>query len=122
MLGLVTYFVIIAVIGKSWIQMFSPDFSIEQSEKSAKITVSGTASFSNVGKILGWIRNLPESCSQVVVNVENATVVDHNFLSKIKMENERSASRTVTIDGLSSPLKAVSPHPLGMRIRSEESI
>jgi MFS superfamily sulfate permease-like transporter len=84
---------------------------------SAKLTIQGSALFSNVHGALAWLADLPTSCRMVRFDFSQVSFVDHSFLLRIVMERQRYADREIRLEGLDADCRAFSSHELATRVR-----
>ncbi len=116
-IGLGSYLVFISLCGGSLRRPFLLGYNIDQSDSSIRVSINGPATFANVLPLRKHLSNLPANCSKVIIDLKEATLVDHNFLAKLVKESEKCRDIVFQFDGLGETHAPLSNHQLATRMR-----
>lgn len=103
--------------GASYRSLFSGCVETRIDGPEAMLTVRGPAVFTNLLGVRNQVLDLKGKCDHIVLNLEQAEIVDHTFQTRIRSLAEEFEHSEFEIRGIEN-LVASSQHPCATRVRS----
>lgn len=114
--GLVAKVVLHFFRGVNPLSLFTSKFHLEKVDSEWVIRVEGNAAFVSLLKLKASINEIPEQNASVVIDVRQAQLVDHTFLSGIDVVFSSRPDLKRRIEGL-NVLSPASAHPLATHVK-----
>ena len=96
-----------------------PDVVVESTSEEIRIKIGGAATFACLLSVRRAVADLPAEVQRVVIDVTDARIVDHTFLSRLDGFAMEWESAELVVEGLDD-LDAISAHPWATRLRRVE--
>lgn len=116
--GLILKMILHKIRGASLRSLFSPRIDTQQEGGHLTIKVRDAATFSCILPIRRQLLNCDDSITHITIDLSDATLVDHTFLSRLESMQQELPKQKMTINGLHQ-LTAVAEHPHSARLRTQ---
>ncbi|MCB9674382.1 MAG: SulP family inorganic anion transporter [Alphaproteobacteria bacterium] len=102
--------------GANPLQMFRSPVRVERDGAKLFVSVAGPAVFTNLLAVRNALADVGEDIEAVVIDLRQATLVDHTFLEKVHLASNEWAHARLELVGLDA-FEAASEHPYACRRR-----
>jgi MFS superfamily sulfate permease-like transporter len=115
--GLALKFALHLLRGVTPNSLFRPTVVVQREGEALCLKVRGAATFTALLPVRAAVAELPDGVTEVRVDVSEAALVDHTFLSRLEAMSQEWPNAKLSLAGLEA-LEPVSQHPLATRRRS----
>jgi MFS superfamily sulfate permease-like transporter len=115
--GLVLKIVLHRIRGATFTQIFRARVEKSQQGSELRLTLHGAAAFTSLISVRRALADLDPSCRKVVIDVSDAAIVDHTFLSRLEGLSNEWPNVELEVLGIEA-LTPHSPHPHSTRRRT----
>ncbi|MGB5350517.1 MAG: hypothetical protein WBN10_13015, partial [Polyangiales bacterium] len=115
--GLVLKVILHRIRGATFTQIFRARVEKTQQGSELRLTLHGAAAFTSLISVRKSLADLDPSCQKVVIDVSDAAIVDHTFLSRLEGLSNEWPNVDLEVVGIDA-LTPHSPHPHSTRRRT----
>lgn len=118
--GLLLKFLLHALRGASPAKLFGSRVTVETEGDLVRLKVGGAAAFPSLLRLQKALESVPSNTSTVIIDLSEAILVDHTFLSGIASLTQERRGATISVSGYDH-LKPASGHPQATRWQDHRS-